>query len=161
MSLPRPQHTHCPPSLLPAPHNRPSCRQLSTTASATPTESHLPCVCAASHALYPMNFQRSQAKLPTAQYDSFCNLLRWYDLLQHTADSSKLFSPVAIPLPAFVPPPPPAVTTKTAKSTTAASTATVSRVQAKGFSFSLFPLLGWVQVDDVFTAGRFWVLCFP
>jgi len=29
---------------------------------------------------------RLQALLPVAQVDQFCNLLRWYDLMQHTAD---------------------------------------------------------------------------
>jgi hypothetical protein len=74
-----------------------------------------------------------QANMPSAQFDGFCNLLRWYDLIQHTADSSKLFTPVTIPLPAFVPPPPPAVSTRPAKSTAAASAAPVSGL----FPFSL------------------------
>lgn len=76
----------------------------------------------------PLCMALLQSKLPAAQYDSSCNLLRWFNLIQHTADSCKLFTPVHIPLPAFVPPPPPAVSAKTGAKSTAASTATVSGV---------------------------------
>jgi hypothetical protein len=82
--------------------------------------------------------------MPSAQFDGFCNLLRWYDLMQHTADSCKLFTPVAIPLPAFVPPPPPAASTRPAKSTAATSAAPVS---------SLFP--AYITLKGTLQAQRF------
>eukprot|EP00879_Flechtneria_rotunda_P016430 GHRR01017194.1.p1 GENE.GHRR01017194.1~~GHRR01017194.1.p1 ORF type:complete len:396 (+),score=148.00 GHRR01017194.1:73-1260(+) len=66
------------------------------------------------------------ATLPGAQTDSFCNLLRWYDLIQHTVDAASIFSIVHIPLPACVPPLPPVVHNNSkadSKSTTSTSTA--------------------------------------
>lgn len=72
----------------------------------------------------------AQAYLPAAQSSQLCNLLRWFDLIQHTAGAAAAgFQPVAVRLPAFVPLPPPAAaapSSKPAASTapSAASTAT-------------------------------------
>ncbi|GBF95548.1 hypothetical protein Rsub_08529 [Raphidocelis subcapitata] len=52
--------------------------------------------------------QPAVAAMPPAQTDQFCSLLRWFDLLQHTADPAQaVFKHRALPLPRFVPPPPP------------------------------------------------------
>jgi hypothetical protein len=51
------------------------------------------------------------AAFPVAQHGHFCNLLRWYDLLHHTADAQRLFpapTPFARPRYAAPLPPPPA-----------------------------------------------------
>ncbi|KAL4429006.1 hypothetical protein ABPG77_006045 [Micractinium sp. CCAP 211/92] len=45
---------------------------------------------------------------PVAQHGHFCNLLRWYDLLHHTADSQRLFPAASFARPRYVAPPPPA-----------------------------------------------------
>lgn len=56
-------------------------------------------------AVYP-----AVAAFPAAQTLHFCNLLRWADLLQHTADVAGLYQLLAFQKPVFVPPvaPPPA-----------------------------------------------------
>ena len=42
---------------------------------------------------------------PIAQHGHFCNLLRWYDHIHHTADPGALFRPASFSKPAFQPPP--------------------------------------------------------
>ncbi|KAF6263252.1 hypothetical protein COO60DRAFT_1624675 [Scenedesmus sp. NREL 46B-D3] len=67
------------------------------------------------------------ATLPAAQTNQSCNLLRWFDLIQHSADAAAAgFAAVAVPLPAFVPPPPPPASSKPAAyaATSATSSAT-------------------------------------
>lgn len=54
---------------------------------------------------------------PAAQTKHFCNLLRWYDFVQHKVSSSRISSPLQLAKPKFAPP----VTTTTGKD--AASTA--------------------------------------
>lgn len=46
--------------------------------------------------------------MPKAQVDQFCSLLRWFNLMQHTAAKGSAFTVVPIPAPRYVPPPPPA-----------------------------------------------------
>ncbi|KAF8056858.1 Aimp1 [Scenedesmus sp. PABB004] len=60
------------------------------------------------------------AALPGAQAGAFTNLLRWLDLLQHTADAGGEFARVPIVLPAFVPPPPPPSAERASKAGSAA-----------------------------------------
>ncbi|WIA21084.1 hypothetical protein OEZ85_005404 [Tetradesmus obliquus] len=63
--------------------------------------------------------------LPAAQTNQSCNLLRWFDLIQHTAGAAAAgFAAVAVPLPAFVPlpPPPPPASSKPAASTATSAT---------------------------------------
>lgn len=48
------------------------------------------------------------AGFPVAQTQHFCNLIRWYDLLQNTADAKGFFPRVPVTRPRYVPPPPPA-----------------------------------------------------
>lgn len=53
---------------------------------------------------------------PVAQHGHFCNLLRWYDLLNHTADAQGLFPAASFVRPKYVaPPPPPPAEPKAAK----------------------------------------------
>ncbi len=49
-----------------------------------------------------------QAGFPVAQTQHFCNLIRWYDLLQNTADAKGFFPRVPVTRPRYVAPPPPA-----------------------------------------------------
>lgn len=44
---------------------------------------------------------------PVAQHGHFCNLLRFYDLLHHTADAQRLFPAASFERPRYVAPPPP------------------------------------------------------
>jgi aminoacyl tRNA synthase complex-interacting multifunctional protein 1 len=44
---------------------------------------------------------------PVAQHGHFCNLLRWYDLLHHTADTQRLFPAAKFERTRYVAPPPP------------------------------------------------------
>lgn len=50
-----------------------------------------------------------QAGLPAAQVGIFCNLLRWSDYLQHTADRQGIFERVRFEKPRLIKPPPPPV----------------------------------------------------
>lgn len=61
----------------------------------------------------------TQAKFPAAQTLHFCNLLRWWDLLQHTADVKGLYQPLAFAKPRFVAPLPPAAAAPKAAAATA------------------------------------------
>eukprot|EP00882_Tetradesmus_deserticola_P026648 GHRQ01029414.1.p1 GENE.GHRQ01029414.1~~GHRQ01029414.1.p1 ORF type:complete len:190 (+),score=76.91 GHRQ01029414.1:163-732(+) len=73
------------------------------------------------------------SSLPAAQTNQSCNLLRWFDLIQHTADTAAAgFSAVAVPLPAFVPlPPPPASSKPAASAATSATSAATAQVRAR------------------------------
>lgn len=80
---------------------------------------------------HPPPLASRQAELPPAQIDSLCNLLRWFDLMQHlTADAASgsgaaaTFPFVTLPLPAYVPPPPPPPPAAAAAAASAASSAT-------------------------------------
>ncbi|KAI3431480.1 hypothetical protein D9Q98_004532 [Chlorella vulgaris] len=44
---------------------------------------------------------------PVAQHGHFCNLLRWYDLLHHTADTQRIFPAAKFERTRYVAPPPP------------------------------------------------------
>ena len=48
-----------------------------------------------------------QVNFPIAQHFHFQNLLRWYDLIHHTADKQKLFPAAPFKQAKFQPPPPP------------------------------------------------------
>jgi hypothetical protein len=54
---------------------------------------------------------RLQAVLPGAQVNQLCNLLRWFDYIQHTvgAAAGDILPQVPLPLPPYKAPPPPAV----------------------------------------------------
>ena len=65
------------------------------------------------------------AAVPVAQHGHFCNLLRWYDLLHHTADAQRLFAaPTRFARPKYAaPPPPPPAEPKAAKGADKAASA--------------------------------------
>lgn len=52
---------------------------------------------------------------PIAQHAYFCNLIRWYDYINHLADADKLYPAIVVAKPRFVPPPPPQVVPKEKK----------------------------------------------
>ncbi|PSC67857.1 nucleic acid-binding [Micractinium conductrix] len=70
---------------------------------------------------------------PVAQHGHFCNLLRWYDLLHHTADAAQLFPAASFQRPAYVaPPPPPPAEPKAGKADKAAGAAAADKGAANG-----------------------------
>jgi hypothetical protein len=77
-----------------------------------------------------------QSTLPAAQTNQSCNLLRWFDFIQHAADAAAAaagFAAVAVPLPAFVPLPPPAPASSkpAASAATSATSAATGQVRGK------------------------------
>jgi hypothetical protein len=73
-----------------------------------------------------------QSTLPAAQTNQSCNLLRWFDLIQHSADAAAAgFAAVPVPLPVFVPlpPPPPASSKPAASAATSATSAATGQVR--------------------------------
>lgn len=72
------------------------------------------------------------AAFPVAQHGHFCNLLRWYDLLHHTADSQALYPAATFAKPPLVPPPPPAPAAAVSADKQAASAGAAKGKAAKG-----------------------------
>lgn len=73
---------------------------------------------------------------PVAQHGHFCNLLRWYDLLNHTADGAGEFPAASFLRPRYVPPPPPAAEPKAAKNGDKATDKKVAATPAESGSGS-------------------------
>jgi len=67
---------------------------------------------------------------PVAQHAHFCNLIRWYDYVNHVADADNLYPAIVVAKPRFAPPPPPQLAAKE-KTAAAANGAEGKQANAK------------------------------